>query len=126
MLSANIIIVYVCTQQLCICKITNENRVCFLVVQTSGLSAEVTASSSADLAEIEQIVKDRMVNFFEIFRNPSRVDRKRTYFFRTFYVYVCVCVFCAVVSLMITAHYFVYRNYYMWCTVENCVHGFYF
>ncbi|XP_060840380.1 triple functional domain protein isoform X2 [Rhopalosiphum padi] len=28
--------------------------------RTSGLSAEVTASSSADLAEIEQIVKDRM------------------------------------------------------------------
>lgn len=35
----------------------------FIVVQTSGLSAEVTASSSADLAEIEQIVKERMVNF---------------------------------------------------------------
>lgn len=35
----------------------------FVIVQTSGLSAEVTASSSADLAEIEQIVKDRMVNF---------------------------------------------------------------
>jgi len=35
----------------------------FFVLQTSGLSAEVTASSSADLAEIEQIVKDRMVNF---------------------------------------------------------------
>lgn len=35
-----------------------------LFVQTSGLSAaEVTASSSADLAEIEQIVKERMVNF---------------------------------------------------------------
>ncbi|KAF0772307.1 triple functional domain protein-like isoform X4 [Aphis craccivora] len=29
-------------------------------MHTSGLSAEVTASSSADLAEIEQIVKDRM------------------------------------------------------------------
>lgn len=37
--------------------------VLFVVIQTSGLSAEVTASSSADLAEIEQIVKDRMVNF---------------------------------------------------------------
>lgn len=36
---------------------------CLCSLQTSGLSAEVTASSSADLAEIEQIVKDRMVNF---------------------------------------------------------------
>lgn len=41
---------------MCVC-------VFIVVVQTSGLSAEVTASSSADLAEIEQIVKERMVNF---------------------------------------------------------------
>lgn len=43
----------------------NQQKPCvlLLIVQTSGLSVEVTASSSADLAEIEQIVKDRMVNF---------------------------------------------------------------
>lgn len=44
--------------------LNNKQKPCvFVVVQTSGLSAEVTASSSADLAEIEQIVKERMVNF---------------------------------------------------------------
>jgi len=44
--------------------IYNRRKPCVVCyVQTSGLSAEVTASSSADLAEIEQIVKDRMVNF---------------------------------------------------------------
>ena len=43
--------------------IIDKKHVVFVVLQTSGLSAEVTASSSADLAEIEQIVKDRMVNF---------------------------------------------------------------
>lgn len=41
----------------------NKRKLCVFVVQTSGLSTEVTASSSADLAEIEQIVKERMVNF---------------------------------------------------------------
>lgn len=49
------------------CKFCNKTKttcVCYCcVVQTSGLSAEVNASSSADLAEIEQIVKERMVNF---------------------------------------------------------------
>lgn len=60
-----------------------------LIVQTSGLSAEVTASSSADLAEIEQIVKDRMVNFeSEHFCVDCRLTKLIWYFSNQF-VFPC-------------------------------------
>lgn len=67
----------------------------FVVLQTSGLSAEVTASSSADLAEIEQIVKDRMVNFeSEHFCVDwsYRLYRYIEYFLVFSVLCVCVCV----------------------------------
>jgi len=77
----------------------------FVVLQTSGLSAEVTASSSADLAEIEQIVKDRMVNFesehFCVDWSCYRLYRYIEYFLVFSVLCLCMCV-CNRSSLVIS------------------------